>query len=459
MSNKTSKQENNVYKPTLAEVWEWMIAQTKAHIDQNTSRNAEEMRIYFETGNCFPDKEKMICVNPTLLEPETGHWALISSVSPFEIYFNLKQLPAQGDFLDSCKRGLCNQVKSYQKWIQESTLNFHIGDPLELCYRRTWTEPFNIVDCSKLPCQIGLANILNAGRLVLADDPHAVLLTESSPWRENTADIRYDSSKEFVEESLGTSIQMIPSLFGLVLINHVLLGNTLPLKTSWRSSVHLYWKHCPNFTNMRIENTGAISDFFEALQTKIFSELEVSKSNIFDSSFTPLTYCYLVSSFTARVDLLETSRESLEQPSLHPSLQLAWKTLHLWMNGGTILQLKIILKPTSKEDGGLRLILANQNDKHFIDNFGLRRDACDIIVSFMLLEDHRLDLENTIAYLISGNAHVTSSCSLADASTTILDVSAPFTRKADSTAFLTCQEFEGFYHVDLPGIKQEGNIS
>ena len=74
----------------------------------------------------------------------------------------------------------------------------------------------------------------------------------------------------------------------------------------------------------------------------------------------------------------------------------------------------------------------------------------------MLLEDHRLDLDHTIAYLISGNAHVTSSCSLADASTTILDVSAPFTRKADSTAFLTCQEFEGFYHVDLPGIKQEG---
>jgi hypothetical protein len=434
-----------------------MIAQTKAHIDQKASRNAEEMRIYFETGNCCQDKEKMICINPTLLEPGTGSWALISSVSPFEIYFNLKQLPAQEHFLGSCKRVLCNQVKSYQKWIPEATLTFHIGDALELCYRRSWTEQFNIVDCSKLPCQVGLANILNAGRIMLADDPHSILLTQSSPWGENTADIRYDSSKEFVEESLCTSIQMIPSLFGLVLINHVHLGNTLPLKTSWRSSVRLQWKHCPNFTNMRLENSGAISDFFEMLQTKIFVELEVPKSSTFESSLTPLTYCYLVSSFTARVDLLETSLESLEQLSLHPSSQLAWNTLHCWMNGGKILCLKIFLKPTTnKEVRGLRLILACQNDKHFIDNFELTRDGCNIIVSFMLLEDHCLNLANTIAYLISGNAPVSSSSPLTDASTTILDISAPFTRKANSTAFLTCLEFEGFYHVDLPGIKQEG---
>jgi hypothetical protein len=458
-SSKTSKSDNSVYKPTLAEVWKWMIAQTKAHIDQKASRNAEEMRIYFETGNCSQDKEIMICINPTLLEPATGHWTLISSVSPFEMYLNLKQLPAQGNFLESCKKALCNQVMSYQKWITEATLTFHIGDALELCYRKTWTEPFNIVDFSKLPNHVGLANILNAAHLVLADDPHAIILTQSSPWRENSAVSRYDSSKEFVEASLCTSIQMIPSLYGFVLVNHVHLGNTLPLKTSWRSSVRLQWKRSQNFTNMRLENSGAISDFFEALQTKIFSELEVPQSNPIELSFTPLTYCYLVSSFTFRVDLLETHRESLEQPaSLHPSSQLSWNTLQSWMNGGKILCLKIILKLTNREAKGLRLILANQNDKcfHFIDNFGLSRDGCNIIASFMLLEDHRLDVENTIAYLISGNASVSSTCPLTDASTTVLDVSAPFPRKTNSAAFLTCIDFEGFYHVDLPGINQEG---
>lgn len=465
VSNNVTKSKSNVYKPTLAEVWEWLVAVTKDHTDHKSTKNAKEIRIYFETGNCCESQDIKACINPTFLNPKTGRWALDSSVSPFETYFNLKQLPHhdfENDFLNSCKRGLYNQVKNFQKWLSNATLSLNIGDPLELCYCKTWTELFNIVDCSKLPDHVGLANILNAARLALVDDPHAVLLTHSSPWRDNTTGVRYDSAKEFIEESLCSSVQMIPTLYGLMLINHVHLGNPLPLRTSWRPSVRLQWTHSPSFKNMHIESGGAIGDFFETIQAKYLCNFESEKPKICESSFTLLAYCYLVSSFIARVELVETHREGLEHPPLPPSLQLAWNTLLAWMKGSRVLHMKINLLLTNKEDGPLRLVLATQNDAtvQYIDNFGLSCDGCDIAVSFMLLENHNLDLETTALYLTSGIAQTTisSSCFLADASSTLFHFPPPFRPKDNSSAFLTCLEFEDFYHVDLPGIAQDDII-
>lgn len=460
VTNTIQEFENNSSKPTLSEVWEFMTAQTKDRIEVRSMKYTKEMRTYFETGNCCESKDAEDCINPTFFKPGTGQWALYSSNSPFEAYFNMKQLPAQSDFLSSCKRALYDQVKSFQKWLSNGTLSFHIGDPLELCYRRTWAEPFDIVDCSKLPDCTGLANILNAARLALADDPHAILLTHSSPWRDHTAAVRYNSSKEFVEESLCSSIQMMPTLYGLMLINHVDLGHPSPLRTCWRPFIRLQWKHSPNFENMHLENTGAISDFFETLQAKIFSNLESETTKTCESSFTPLAYCYLISSFTARVDFLETNRKSLEHPPLSPSLQVAWNTLQAWMKGDGVFHMKMNLTLTSREDGPLRLVLASPGAApvQYIENFELIRDKCDITVSFMLLENHNLDLEATVVYLTSGTAQtmITSSCSLAKASSTFLDIPPPFRPKEEQTPFLTCLEFEDFYHVDLPGIAQEG---
>ena len=458
----------NYKKPALAEVWDWMFNHSikdntdLSHLpDYHARAIKEEMRIFFETGNCSRTQEIKVCINAMLLEPSTGQWGMIPLSSPFEAYLNVGQLPVKSDLLSACKSVLSDQIASYQKWLfQEATMSFHVGDAFELCYRRTWTNAFNIVDCSKLPDRLGLVNILNASRVALADDPHAIISTHSSPWRDTTSTHRYPSTKEFVEDSLSTSIQMIPSLYGLTLTNHVRLGNPSPLRRTWRASVRLQWKKSPCFTDLRVAFTGAIEQFFLDLQLMCFNGSESRKTHIYES-FTPLTYCYLLASFTERVEVHESDRKAMEQPAcLQSSSKLAWNTLLAWMKGDKILHLSIKLAPTIKEEGHLRLILNTHNDEDVqcIDNFDLVCDGNNIVVKFMLLEDHNLKLENVAAYLARDilSTPVTSSCCLADASSTILAYSMPFTPKVDSISFLTCLEFEEFYCIGLTGVPQQG---
>lgn len=468
---KTSDSKSCI-KPTLTEVWEWMIAQTKDHVElshlpgHHHKAISEEMRIFFETGNCYQATETVVSINPTFLNPTTGQWGLAPGVSPFEAYLNLKNLPNQDSFLSSCKEMLENQVTSLRKWLQESTIFFHIGDALDLCYRKTWVKEFHIVDCSHLPDHLGLANILTAGRLTLAEDPNAILLTRSTPWRDSISTSRHHSAKEFVEESLCTTIEMIPSLYGLMLINHVRLGNPLPLKRSWRPSVRLQWKKSPCFTNMCIGLSGAISQFFEDLQSRCFVISDNQSSESRESPFTPLTYCYILGSFISRVELSELNYQSLTHPSLTPSLELAWNTFQAWMNGSNIFQMKLkfnVLNPTSKENGHVRLVMVSKSDAtvHYFENLEVIRDGRNLMVSCMLLEDHGLELENVVAYVEScvTLTPITSSCHISDASSTPLTIPLPFTPKKESRSFLTCLEFEGFYVMDLPEIKQEGKES
>lgn len=446
-----------------------MIAQTKDHLDvshlpaYHSKAMSEEMKIYFETGNCCKTKENKFCVNPMLIEPKSGNWALAPSVSPFELYLNLKNLPQQNDFLDSCKKAFGEQVENLQKWLKNAQLLFFIGDPLDLCYRRTWMHPFDIVDCSNLPDSFGLANIINGASLVLSDKSSAVLLTQSSPWRNgNNSVVRYTSTKEFIEESLCTSIQLIPSLYGLILLNHVRLGNPLPLKKNWRASIHLQWKKASSFQNMFIEISGAIGDCFENLQSICFRETnDQNYSHQISEAFTPLTYCYIASSFGARNQLSDSAKQSLEQFSLPSSMQLFWKTLMAWRSGSKVLQFRVQLTPICNENGNLRLVLAcNETNVNYIDNFALSRDDAHLIVSFMLLEDHGLDLTSTSVYLTKDGTQtpLTSTCFLNE-NYLFLDYPIPFIPIESTSPLLSCLEFEDFYHIALPEVQQEGNCN
>lgn len=461
----------NFEKPTLAEVWEWLFSQTIKEMDlshlpgYHARAITEEMRTFFETGNCSKNQEIKVCINPLFLEPKTGQWGLVALSSPYEAYLNLSQLPEKSEFLSSCKSVLSDHIKAYRKWLsKEVTMSFHVGDAFELCYGGAWINLFNIVDCSKLPDQLGLANILSAARITLADDSRAIISTHSSPWRDTSSPDRYPSSYEFVEDSLSATIQMIPSLYGLTLMNHVRLGNPRPLRKTWRASVRLQWRRSPCFTNLRIKLEGAIEKFFVDLQRRCFTGSESQKTNLYES-FSPLTYCYLLASFTERVELSESDRKSLEEPSLlEPSSKLAWNTLLAWMKGNKILHMKINLTQTIVEEGQgqLRLILASRNGDqvHCFENFDLSRDGDNLKVNFMLLEEHHLELENMVAYLAHdiATSSVTCCCPLSDASSTVMVLPMPYTPKIESTSFLTCLEFEEFYTVGLTGVQHQGRL-
>lgn len=424
---------------------------------------SHEMRTYFETGNCFQINQDIASINPTFLDPISGQWAVSPFVHPFEEYLHLKEFPIEKDFLSSCKKALENQIRSCREWLQEATLSFHLGDSLDLCYRGTWAKSFDIVDCTSLPDKLGLANILNAAKLPLVDDNQAIILTRSSPWQENSSVIRYESTKDFVEESLCAPIEMIPSLYGVTLVNPVRLGTAQPLKGKFRNSIRLVWRNSYGYKNICVNLSGAIEQYFEDLQSRCFGTCETLNAEL-SETFSPLAYCFLTSSFLSRVELSETHRLAIAQPALSPNLQLAWNTLQAWMDGSEVLQVKIQFTnlTISNDDGRLLRLVLNVNDSgiHFIQNFTFQRESCsNFSVAFMLLKEHPLDIENTVAYLESTatSNRVTSFSSMKDWSFSISDFPMPFKAKEVSdTSLLTCQEFSEFYVVDLPGIKQEG---
>ena len=100
-------------------------------------------------------------------------------VHPFDTFLNRKELSVQGDLLSSCVNLLGEQISSYREQLSRTTrLSFHIGDPLDLCYKnRYWAGQFHVVDCSSLPDQMRLANILNAAGIPLSMDDPQVYIT------------------------------------------------------------------------------------------------------------------------------------------------------------------------------------------------------------------------------------------------------------------------------------------
>jgi hypothetical protein len=100
--------------------------------------------------------------------------------------------------------------------------------------------------------------------LVDPDDPDAVILTDTVSWQ-----FLKPSAAEFVEMSFCCPLSMIPTLYGLKLLDNVRLGSSVPVKV-WREvpkSTPLRWQRALHYsTNVQLDLSPALKNAINRLK-------------------------------------------------------------------------------------------------------------------------------------------------------------------------------------------------
>lgn len=392
----------------------------------------DEIELYFESGNCRVKDTYDVCVNPTMLDPTDLSWQVFHRLSPFDGYLPLvrKEFSSSKSWIliRSCQKILKNLVYSYRTRIQDISIFFHLKDPMEFCY--SYTNKFDIIDCSNLPDQLGLVNIINACNERLAEDPAAMLFTETLKWKNLSSSV-----KEYVEKALCAPLSMFPTIYGLRLVDRVELGASalINLRCKTALPVHLCWQKVPSFQNLTLHSSPEMDRFLDQLADKCF---DVSFPRTLDGthpgdgcgmlSYTPLTFDYVVNSMINRVGGDCWLNEERKCKGWTSNLfDLAKQTVKAWRKGQPILQItakmqvcpdhvlgetatlpKLVLFPcaTFLEASSKGKVDFSGPGIHMIDNITIETkkvpDGSEIIiVSFLLPVDH--GLENThLAFLM-----------------------------------------------------------
>lgn len=450
---------------TLEELWDWVWTQTKA---QESLKNLPtyygtalltEMKSHFITGNSSCVNEETPYLNPIFLNPENMNWDLSPVTSPFESFLLEKCEPREDDVMTPFLRAFSERVQEERIALKSTAFHLIQGNVFDITYRGTLPNDFDVIDFSGLSTlteNIGLQHILNASSLLLSDNPYAILVTESSPWRKHNPPLQ--TVKEFVEESLGTNLTLIPSLYGFTVRNHLLLGSPLPLLGSNRDLAKLCWKKSPVHENLQVKLFSVDQEFIAKLQDKCFGASADESGG--KNSFTPLSYSLFVSSLTARVLLDDAEKTALCEPEVPPNYMLGWKTIEAWMNGGEIVRVEAHFTLVKKETGSLKLVLVNDKLSHeqYLENFQMIREGEALKITFLLLKDNSLDYGKTLVYLSRGarNVQITSHLTLQEAYVENYEGKFPFKNAGSSSeAHFSCDETEYSYCIYLQGVTQE----
>ena len=155
---------------------------------------------------------------------------------------------------------------------------------------------------------------------------------------------------------------MIPTIYGLKLINHIQLGSS--------SCIHFHdlnstspvskWLKVPGYSNnVKLAISSELQDaigrlavlcFIQPLTcsatshlTKMHLKSLLASKTIRSDTFpyTPLTYYYVFHSMLKRCVWAEGALESLFLSSVAPPLQLTWRTVKAWMEGKPVLMFSI----------------------------------------------------------------------------------------------------------------------
>ncbi len=212
----------------------------------------EEISLYFETGNCnfYSKKKDIFAANPTLLDPKSLNWQVDISSCPFDSYlplpFDELEASAEGGVVTRyCQKQLKNLVAEYRRKMKNVKFHFYASEDLQYCLSET-TEKFDVIDSSGLADEVGLANVLVSTIQRLELHPDALLLTESVDWGNLESTVAL-----YLESSLGAPLSMIPTIYGLRLMNHVDLGSTSLIDREYTAygcrPVTLSWRLAPRF--------------------------------------------------------------------------------------------------------------------------------------------------------------------------------------------------------------------
>ena len=208
----------------------------------------------------------------------------------------------------------------------------------------------HVIHCSDdLVSQARLANILPIVKGCLASDmPEAVIVTETNYTRGHTGE--KPTLAENVEIDLCCPLTMIPTIYGVKLLDHVLLGSSACCQLHdyylVADPITLKWYRAPVAfsTDIRLQNSPGMKKVVEELVDKCLVKAHPlyyapPERNLFRFfflhnkllehevlRFTPLTFYNVLQPLFDRYNWEEGAIKSIVQQCIPSNYQLAWRT-------------------------------------------------------------------------------------------------------------------------------------
>ena len=319
-----------------------------------------------------------------------------------------------------------------------SRFHFFFGESLELCItNEEWRSKFHVIHCPfEFVNHIQLTNILPiVSECLTSEMPEAVLVTEVCV----VATVNQIMPlADFVQSHLYCPLTMIPTIYGVKLLDHLRLGSSvccdlhddfyppIPVSLKWNKAPVAY------STGIRLEISLELKKVVSGLVQSCFINSDTScysvpkgESDISTLYFgtnheirnTPMTFYNIWQPLFDRYNWFEGAPESLIQQCLPPRYQLAWRTLQQWMKGEEVhvyyttdqnmwqailsakhsvfdaSHVQFVLKPI---DIKTRYRLGQTVDDEFFSNahvvYNLKwKESTEFAASFLLVKDHRLE--------------------------------------------------------------------
>ena len=395
---------------------------------------SQESKLYFETGTCNTSKKEIAAINPTFLEPKTFKWRISVNSCPFAAYLplplkELEKSAAEGIATRYCQKRLKNILTAYRQKMNKINFSLHLEDDLKFCHVGT-SEKFDVIDSSTLAYDVGLANVIVSVSQRLQHHPDALLITPIAEWQKAALTVA-----TYVEDYLFAPLSMIPTIYGLRLINQVQLGSSALVEKKYYSDLPalLSWSPALPFENVCLWNSHSLDRCLKKLENNCYF-IEEERDTLYLDDFvlkcyTPATYILVVKRLAERVMKMKSEDQVhfFDSP-IAPRFALARRALlsksHsviLFTSPTSVLhflsramlnvipKLRIVLLPYEnylkiesekmKKPSPINWA-AQVPDTHYIDNFEIcyNRNREEILkVSFLLPEDHGLSEKHCVA--------------------------------------------------------------
>ena len=308
-----------------------------------------EVENYFKTGNCQINSNPATNSNPTFLHSKTGRGSAIAcSACPFNGYLPLplKELEESdsqnGTIWGYCRGVLKKRLEAYRERMKDVKIYFHLCDAMEFCYEDS-PQKFDLIDTSTLADDVGLVNLLNGASRKLRS-AQSFLFTESIQWHE-----RQLTAEQYVKETLCCSTSLIPTMYGLRLKDSINLGSKVPPfyeNNGLFPWCRLCWMKALPFEGVPLVLTQPLEESLNRLNAACFPIPLDSSSNLREqcgiSSYTPLTFSYVVSDLIRRGGIRDVSAVTSKLFSVpRPVFRKALETRQAWMNNRPVWRVEI----------------------------------------------------------------------------------------------------------------------
>ena len=366
----------------------------------------QELSHFYKTGTC--QTETTDYVNPTFKSFRGSHWK-VDYACPFECYAPL-QCRSDLSLFNQCLDKLKKLISNFLSFKHQIVFYFHVSEAVKLCLDSQISH-FDVIYCFDLADEIGLANLLVTATRKLEHSQDAVLITDSAKWSTLSPSI-----VQYIETALCTSLTLIPTHFGLQLMNHVQLGHEVPFDIVNMSTmpVSLRWRRAEPFINVYPVPSPSTRQMIDQLKNWCFYLPEhslASEEQCGMKNYTPLTMGHVILSLIQRLNWTREDVEKLLPSKLDVKFDLSINLLKSWLKTASFTKL-FIKTPVSEtlreelsswETTSLRIVINPHSEtKYYLDNFlfawhqDREGDYGTISLTLYLPKDHQLQPESTV---------------------------------------------------------------